>query len=1640
MVRNRCVASRMGFSLVRPSVRDLSATIAAILVCMSAPACGQNIWEGDVSSDVTEPANWSDGITQPQFGDTLINAGSPAPAVWGIGATPAPSSAWTDTTNWYLTSFTVGSGAGEFGTLTVNALPGQTNASTRVTSGHALAVGTAGGTGTVTLNLRTGTDPGANLMMGSDQGLGLAVGTGTGSSGTVNVLGSGKSTQSQSFGYPGAGLLQVMGNNNLVGAQGGTGVVNVQDAAWAITDTGGSTPAPPLGVGVNSGSVGTVNVLAGGKLTVNPFSSQLVPSNLVGAEGGTGTVNVQGRNAGGYASNAVFGGGLDVGAGTGSTGSLNVLAGGKALNFSNANLYDPGTGALAPTPQNRLGLDGGSGSALVSGADSIWYVGGAAQPGATPDNPITDGSQLGHLHVGVSGIGELTIADGGVVTLGTAYVGSESDDTSSWYALTDFEDGLGTLYLGETATGTGTLNVGARVGEAPAAPGSLRAAQILFGPGTGMVSFNHTSNSHYFETPLVGPGTLVNRAGITYLVPATAPPPAAPTDNSGFTGITQLYGGGLGLTYSAALGTSGVQVLGSSSLIYGDAVVIANLIAVDPGAVLDASVLAPTSATQAGVVSGGGVLSKTGGGTLSLTGINTLTGETRVTEGVLALAGGGSLADSSRVVADAIFDVSATTAATSIRTLSGVGLVNLGGSELRLSAAADTFAGTITGTGRFSVAAGSEILTGASTAFSGRVMVDGGELWVNGSVGAATSTAQVNTGARLGGGGTLGGSVTVGDGGTLAPGIQADVPGVLTVGGDLLLAPAATLEYDFGEAGVVGGAYNDLLDVGGNLRLDGTLNVTQTPGGAFHPGLYRVISYGGVLDDQELQLGTVPATGLFVSTAIPGQVNLVLAPPLPPGPPPGPGLLDIWDGDAGPKNDGVINGGNGVWQSSLGNDNWTDINGSVNAPFADGGFAIFAAQPGQVRVDNGLGAVSAIGMQFASDGYQVFGDAITLLGPASIIRVGDGTLEGEQAVATINAELVGASELVKADLGTLVLGGSNTYTGGTRVFRGTLQVSRDANLGAGSGGLAFDVGTLHTTASFATTRPVSVGVRGTINVDPGTTFSVDAPVSGSGQLVKTGPGTLLLVQGGPLSGETRVAQGSLVVDGQLGASAVSVGATAMLAGHGTVGATVMEAGSTIAPGNSIGTLTVEGNYLQGAGATYDVEVDPASDQSDRIAINGASLLESGAVLDVTQIPASGPLPDRVGVRYTVLSTSDGLTGTYTLSGDLAVSAFTSLVDVYDANNAYLQVMQVRDFVDVACSPNQTATAGALQDSADDNEARLAVLGLADAAAACNAFGQLSGEVFASVRTVFLEDSRFLREAVGARLRSADVGGTGDMKTVEDDRGLWGHAFGSWGEFRGNPGVSDLDRDIGGFFVGVDGTLAEQWRLGLLGGYSRSSFDVRRLSSSGSSNDMHLGAYAGSDWQHVSVQLGAAYTWHDVSTQRNVAFPGYSERLEADFDASTRQLFASLGYRWSAGSLELQPFLSAAYVQVDVEGSSERGGAAALSARSGDFHTTFSTLGLRASTAFAAGDDRWRWQLMAGWRHAFGSLEPSAWLAFNTGPSFSVTGVPIERNVMALDFGVEGRLSPTTDIGITYSGQMGNHSEDHGAKAYFSWRF
>lgn len=122
---------------------------------------------------------------------------------------------------------------------------------------------------------------------------------------------------------------------------------------------------------------------------------------------------------------------------------------------------------------------------------------------------------------------------------------------------------------------------------------------------------------------------------------------------------------------------------------------------------------------------------------------------------------------------------------------------------------------------------------------------------------------------------------------------------------------------------------------------------------------------------------------------------------------------------------------------------------------------------------------------------------------------------------------------------------------------------------------------------------------------------VEDAVSTGGGLTKLGEGILTLTKACSYTGDTAVEAGALAVNGSI-TSNVTVAADAALMGSGTVtGNVTAGAGTSVAPGNSIGTLTVTGDLT--LGGTLDVEYDGDTGTIDMLAVSGELDLAGGTL-------------------------------------------------------------------------------------------------------------------------------------------------------------------------------------------------------------------------------------------------------------------------------------------------------------------------------------------------------------------------------------------------------------------------------------------
>ena len=220
--------------------------------------------------------------------------------------------------------------------------------------------------------------------------------------------------------------------------------------------------------------------------------------------------------------------------------------------------------------------------------------------------------------------------------------------------------------------------------------------------------------------------------------------------------------------------------------------------------------------------------------------------------------------------------------------------------------------------------------------------------------------------------------------------------------------------------------------------------------------------------------------------------------------------------------------------------------------------------------------------------------------------------------------------LEKTGGGTLVLTGINTYSGGTIVNGGTLNVLADSGLGDSSGGVTLDDGTLQWGAEFSSARDIALGSGGgTFDVGSSYIINLDGVISGGGSLTKTGTGMLTLAGNNTYTGATTVSDGTLNVHGSNASSQFTVAAAGYLgfrdstAGSATItnnGTTAFNndstAGSATITTTSGGDLSFADNATAG-NATITTDTGGGTYIAESGSGGTARFIMNGGLLDIS---------------------------------------------------------------------------------------------------------------------------------------------------------------------------------------------------------------------------------------------------------------------------------------------------------------------------------------------------------------------------------------------------------------------------------------
>ncbi len=377
------------------------------------------------------------------------------------------------------------------------------------------------------------------------------------------------------------------------------------------------------------------------------------------------------------------------------------------------------------------------------------------------------------------------------------------------------------------------------------------------------------------------------------------------------------------------------------------------------------------------------------------------------------------------------------------------------------------------------------------------------------------------------------------------------------------------------------------------------------------------------------------------------------------------------------KNDGSITGGaNGTSTTSAG----VNLGGPttfVNNGAVTGGSNSLGGQAGFGLQANRGSTITNFGLiQGGNGGSTGFGGPAVFLGglgavPSTLtnygtIRGGDGgpTSGGYGVEMRLNGELInnGTIEGGNNAAGIAVqstphasIVNSGTILGGLTAGGRADAIATDAT---SSLNLELDAGSVingNVVGSTTLNDTLSLGGSGTDNFDV-SRIGATQQYRNFDTFEKTGTGTWILTGVGTTTTDWTVSDGTLIVGSTASDSVIGdITNQARLGGHGTIFGNLTNAG-TITPGNSIGTLTIDGNYTSNGG-TLEIETVLEDDTSptDRLVVTGNTAGDTG--VHVTNLGGTGA-PTIEGIKIVdVGGVSDGtftLQGSYVFQGDQAV--------------------------------------------------------------------------------------------------------------------------------------------------------------------------------------------------------------------------------------------------------------------------------------------------------------------------------------------------------------------------------------------------
>lgn len=481
----------------------------------------------------------------------------------------------------------------------------------------------------------------------------------------------------------------------------------------------------------------------------------------------------------------------------------------------------------------------------------------------------------------------------------------------------------------------------------------------------------------------------------------------------------------------------------------------------------------------------------------------------------------------------------------------------------------------------------------------------------------------------------------------------------------------------------------------------------------------------------------------------------------------------------------------------------------------------------------------------------------------------------------------------------------------------------------------------------------------------------------------------------------------------------------ILGGSGLITGHVINYG-TISPGNSIGTLTINGDFIN-EGGTLLVELSLGG--GDLLRVNGTATLNGGYL-------RTSLSPDIYlgGESWTVLR-ADSVVGSFRGLISSLNSATLSLALSYSGNSVGVSLSR-KPYADFADTNGQSVVGAALDDIVPLAQSRggyMADLVITmdfgySAAQITQALQGLNAEMYPAYAFAQLESVGLAADAVDSRLDQARDRESVSTDTITTGTGIsvWARAVGARTSLDASQGWTGHEQTWGGLVSGADYALGPHARLGLAVGYTVSDMSWDQSAYSGDLKALHLLAYVGGEWNNFHAQASAGLSWHEANAQRDMDLAGYPGKVQGEPSALSYLAGFKGGYDFHLGGWRLGPLVGFRYIHLERDGfreSSDLG----LNIESSDADSLLGTLGVGGSTRWQVNSAVLRPRLGLAWQHEFDDdpFGVTAWFADYADVPMVFSGQERPSERLVLDAALGARLTGRLDGSLAVSQAWGD---------------